>query len=233
MFVIGTVNAENFRNPFGNHRQIEPWILSIFSKIRITDKTFYGLKRKVKDRIWICPYDCSDDRPDEPERKSHCGIYGRDQQHCDADQSFVAERIHRSGQGRGSLNGLQEARSTLNRIIANLSDISGENATATEQTNASMEELSSTFQLINSDAEKLRSLAAELTETISYFHWYQGGWVLSRLTGRLMRQFLQCRPYYGWGDQEIWSPAYRLDAESCFSAPYTQADLSSFRFPYQ
>ena len=70
----------------------------------------------------------------------------------------------------GSLNGLQEARSTLNRIIADLSDISGENATATEQTNASMEELSSTFQLINSDAEKLRSLAAELTETISYFH---------------------------------------------------------------
>ena len=82
----------------------------------------------------------------------------------------IAEVTQSSQDISGSLNGLQEARSTLNRIIADLSDISGENATATEQTNASMEELSSTFQLINSDAEKLRSLAAELTETISYFH---------------------------------------------------------------
>ena len=54
--------------------------------------------------------------------------------------------------------------------MANISAISEENAAATEQTNASMEELNSTFALISDEARKLEQLASELSQTISYFN---------------------------------------------------------------
>ncbi|MCR5098727.1 MAG: methyl-accepting chemotaxis protein [Lachnospiraceae bacterium] len=64
---------------------------------------------------------------------------------------------------------LEEAKTTLNNLIEDLSAISEENAATTEETNASMQELSATFSVINDEAEDLKQLAADLSETMSYF----------------------------------------------------------------
>ncbi|WP_177174937.1 hypothetical protein [Butyrivibrio fibrisolvens] len=47
--------------------------------------------------------------------------------------------------------------------------ISEENAASTEETNASMQELNATFAMISESANKLQTIATDLTSTISYF----------------------------------------------------------------
>lgn len=68
------------------------------------------------------------------------------------------------------IGNLRTAKEGLGEIIEDLSAISEENAASTEETNASIEELSATFHLISEDALKLNQLAADMHETISFFH---------------------------------------------------------------
>ena len=58
---------------------------------------------------------------------------------------------------------------SLVEIVQSLSAISEENAASTQETSASMSELGNTFSIINESASQLQVLAADLTETISYF----------------------------------------------------------------
>ncbi len=64
---------------------------------------------------------------------------------------------------------LERAKEILNGIIQDLSAISEENAASSEETTASMQELSATFSVITDSAESLKELAADMSETISYF----------------------------------------------------------------
>jgi methyl-accepting chemotaxis protein len=70
---------------------------------------------------------------------------------------------------REMIKNLESAKESLVEIVENLSAISEENAASTEATSASMCELGNTFSVINESAAQLQILAAELTETISYF----------------------------------------------------------------
>ena len=65
---------------------------------------------------------------------------------------------------------LSKAKVSLVEIIENLSAISEENAASTHETSTSMNELGSTFSVINESAAQLKALAADLTETIGYFN---------------------------------------------------------------
>ncbi|MBR6229256.1 MAG: methyl-accepting chemotaxis protein [Eubacterium sp.] len=65
---------------------------------------------------------------------------------------------------------LNNAKSALVEIIQDLSAISQENAASSEQTSASMEELNATFTTISASADKLRDLAHDMDETISFFN---------------------------------------------------------------
>ena len=67
------------------------------------------------------------------------------------------------------ISSLNDAKNGLMEIISDLSAISEENAASTEETNASMEELNATFTIISESAGRLQGLAADLTDTISYF----------------------------------------------------------------
>ncbi len=69
----------------------------------------------------------------------------------------------------GHVDKLSAAKDKLVEIISDLSAISEENAASTEETNASMQELNATFAIITESADKLQELAANLSETISYF----------------------------------------------------------------
>ena len=64
---------------------------------------------------------------------------------------------------------LEDAKRSLVDVVENLSAISEENAASTQETSSSMNDLDVTFSVINESAEQLRSLASDLTETISYF----------------------------------------------------------------
>ncbi|MCR5501728.1 MAG: methyl-accepting chemotaxis protein [Lachnospiraceae bacterium] len=64
---------------------------------------------------------------------------------------------------------LESAKVSLVGIVESLSAISEQNAASTEQTSVSMNELDVTFSVINESAAQLRSLASDLSETISYF----------------------------------------------------------------
>ena len=64
---------------------------------------------------------------------------------------------------------LEEAKNSLVEIVENLSAISEENAASTAETSESMSRLDVTFSVINESASQLRTLASDLTETISYF----------------------------------------------------------------
>ena len=75
----------------------------------------------------------------------------------------------RSGSISEMVRNLENAKESLTDVVENLSAISEENAASTEQTSISMNELDSTFEVINESATQLRALAADLTETISYF----------------------------------------------------------------
>ena len=69
----------------------------------------------------------------------------------------------------GQITELSHTRDTLNDVISDLSAVSEENAASTQETNASMEALTDTFSQISKNAEDLRMLAGDLTDTISYF----------------------------------------------------------------
>ena len=64
---------------------------------------------------------------------------------------------------------LEDAKSSLMDIVESLSAISEENAASTAETSNSMNELDVTFTVINESAGRLRALASDLTDTISYF----------------------------------------------------------------
>ena len=64
---------------------------------------------------------------------------------------------------------LKAAKEMLVDLVENLSAISERNATSTEQTSMSMNELDTTFTIINESAAKLGLLASDLIETINYF----------------------------------------------------------------
>ena len=70
---------------------------------------------------------------------------------------------------RSRVEELSGAREALVEIIQELSSVSELNAASSEESSASMEELNATFATINESAGKLRVLAQELDETISYF----------------------------------------------------------------
>ena len=61
------------------------------------------------------------------------------------------------------------ARQAVVGIIENLSAISEENAAATQQTTASMEELNATINLVANSATTLKDLAVSLDEDIKFF----------------------------------------------------------------
>ena len=69
----------------------------------------------------------------------------------------------------GRISSLNEAKNGLMEIISDLSAISEENAASTQETNASMEELHATFTMISEEADRLKGIAAELADIISYF----------------------------------------------------------------
>ena len=54
--------------------------------------------------------------------------------------------------------------------LSDLSAVSQENAASSEESSASMEELNATFTTISDSAEKLRQLAHDMDETISFFN---------------------------------------------------------------
>ena len=70
---------------------------------------------------------------------------------------------------RTMVSNLAAAKESLVEIVQSLSAISEENAASTQQTSESMAELGTTFAVINESASQLQVLAADLTETISYF----------------------------------------------------------------
>jgi methyl-accepting chemotaxis protein len=89
----------------------------------------------------------------------------------DMDEMYknVAVVSENSGAISKMVTNLEKAKEALVEIINDLSAISEENAASTEQTSTSMNELASTFSVINESAAQLKSLAMDLTETIGYF----------------------------------------------------------------
>ena len=70
---------------------------------------------------------------------------------------------------RSMVRNLESAKESLVEIVESLSAISEENAASTQETSESMSELGTTFSVINESASQLQVLAADLTDTISYF----------------------------------------------------------------
>lgn len=70
---------------------------------------------------------------------------------------------------RSMVRNLEAAKESLVEIVESLSAISEQNAASTQETSESMSELGSTFSVINESASQLQVLAADLTDTISYF----------------------------------------------------------------
>ena len=71
---------------------------------------------------------------------------------------------------KSRVENLNSAKDALVEIIQDLSAISEENAASSEETSASMEELNATFTTISASADKLRELARDMDQTISYFN---------------------------------------------------------------
>ena len=61
------------------------------------------------------------------------------------------------------------ARAAVIDVITNLSAISQENAASAEETTASMEELNATINVLAGEAVKLKEIAAQLKEEMSFF----------------------------------------------------------------
>ncbi len=64
---------------------------------------------------------------------------------------------------------LNGARAALVEIIQELTSVSQMNAASSEESSASMEQLNATFATISESADRLRTLARDMDETISYF----------------------------------------------------------------
>lgn len=79
-----------------------------------------------------------------------------------------------SREGTASVNNQAKecdvSRSGVVDIIQNLSAISEENAAATQETTASMQELNATINLVAESAEKLKQLAVSLNESTKFFN---------------------------------------------------------------
>jgi methyl-accepting chemotaxis protein len=54
-------------------------------------------------------------------------------------------------------------------VITNLSDISQANASAAEETTASMQELNSTINVMSESARKLKKLSVDLNKEMEFF----------------------------------------------------------------
>lgn len=85
----------------------------------------------------------------------------------------VSDGITTSREDTNKINGQAKqcdtARSRVVDIIQNLSAISEENAASTEETNASMQELTATINLMAQDAIKLKTLAETLEDATRFF----------------------------------------------------------------
>ena len=64
---------------------------------------------------------------------------------------------------------LNQAKNALVEIIQELTSVSEMNAASSEESSASMEQLNATFATISESSDKLRTLARDMDETISYF----------------------------------------------------------------
>ena len=86
----------------------------------------------------------------------------------------VSDGIITSREDTDKINGQAKqcdaARGKVVDIIQNLSAISEENAASTEETNASMQELTATINLMAQDAIKLKELAEELEDATRFFN---------------------------------------------------------------
>ena len=70
---------------------------------------------------------------------------------------------------RERVDELNSAKNALIEIIQELTSVSELNAASSEESSASMEQLNATFTTISESADKLRVLAHDMDETISYF----------------------------------------------------------------
>lgn len=70
---------------------------------------------------------------------------------------------------RGDSEVCDEARAKVTDIISNLSAISEQNAAATEQTTASMQELNSTMTILAEKSEQLGELAVQMSDDLDFF----------------------------------------------------------------
>ncbi len=70
---------------------------------------------------------------------------------------------------RQRVDELNDAKNALIEIIQELTSVSELNAASSEESSASMEQLNATFSTISESSEKLRTLAHDMDETISYF----------------------------------------------------------------
>ncbi|MCR4605302.1 MAG: methyl-accepting chemotaxis protein [Eubacterium sp.] len=71
---------------------------------------------------------------------------------------------------RTRVENLNSAKASLVSIIQDLTAVSEENAASSEETSASMEELNATFETISESADKLRTLATDMDQTMAYFN---------------------------------------------------------------
>ncbi|MEE3468131.1 MAG: methyl-accepting chemotaxis protein [Eubacterium sp.] len=87
------------------------------------------------------------------------------------DMSENVDHVFRSSDNiHERVENLNEAKAALEGIIKELSTISEANAASSEETSASMEQLNATFAVISDSADKLRVLAKDMDETISFFN---------------------------------------------------------------
>jgi methyl-accepting chemotaxis protein len=66
-------------------------------------------------------------------------------------------------------NECNEAREQVMGVIANLSDISQQNAASAEETTASMQELNATINVMSESARNLKKLSADLNQAMEFF----------------------------------------------------------------
>jgi methyl-accepting chemotaxis protein len=66
-------------------------------------------------------------------------------------------------------NECNEAREQVMEVIANLSDISQQNAASAEETTASMQELNATINVMSESARNLKKLSADLNKAMEFF----------------------------------------------------------------
>lgn len=75
----------------------------------------------------------------------------------------------RTGDISDKINQLNQSKDKLNDLINQLSTISHDNAASAEETNASMQELNATFEIITNSAIELKNLSTSLNEEMNFF----------------------------------------------------------------